>query len=125
VPSAESAPFWDGLAHQELRLRWCTGCGRFEHPRALRCPECHEATTWRAVSGRATVASWTVVHRPFAPGFEVPYVVAQVAPVEQPDLLLDTELLARPDELSLGSGVDVVFRDDERGFSVHAFRPSP
>lgn len=124
VPSLESAPFWEGLAQHELRLRWCTGCRRFAHPRVLRCPRCGDEVAWRAVSGRATLASWTVVHRPFAPGFQPPYVVAQVAPDEQPDVLLDTALDAAPDDLALGMALEADFRDDERGFSVHVFRPS-
>ncbi|WP_432841701.1 Zn-ribbon domain-containing OB-fold protein [Dactylosporangium sp. CA-092794] len=122
VPSAETRPFWAGLAAHELRLPWCSGCGRFEHPRAIRCPRCLREPVWRRISGRASVASWTVVHRPLVPGLAPPYVVGTVCPDEQPDLVLDTRLAAAPQDLRTGTPVEVVYHDDPRGFTVHAFR---
>jgi hypothetical protein len=122
VPSGETRPFWEGLAAHELRLPWCSGCGRFEHPRALRCPRCLREPAWRRISGRASVASWTVVRRPFVSGFVVPYVVGTVNPDEQQDLSLDTTLEVGPEDLRTGTPVEVVYHDDPRGFAVHAFR---
>ncbi|MFI5960339.1 Zn-ribbon domain-containing OB-fold protein [Cryptosporangium sp. NPDC051539] len=121
VPTAETRPFWDGLKARELRVRWCSACGRLEHPRALLCPRCLNPLDWRPVSGRGRVTSWTVVRRSFVPGFAPPYVVGAVGLDEQPDLVLDTTFDIGADALSTGLPVEVVFHDDRRGFSRYAF----
>lgn len=126
LPTAETRPFWDGLRERELRLRWCAGCGRFDHPRAAVCPRCLAPTEWRPVSGRGSLRAWTVMGRAFAPGFEPPYVVAVVAPQEAPDVALDASLdasLAGPHvDLRVGLEVEIAFVDDERGFTTYEFR---
>ena len=122
VPTAESLPFWDGLAARVLRLRWCEHCARFLHPRLIRCPACLAEPAWRAVSGRASLESWTVVHRAFAPGFEPPYVVARVRPDEAPDVVLDTSLDIAPEDLRPGLPLSVRFTDEE-DHTVYSFGP--
>ncbi|WP_433365526.1 Zn-ribbon domain-containing OB-fold protein [Streptosporangium sp. CA-115845] len=121
VPTRETRPFWDGLAAHELRIPWCAGCGRFEHPGAVGCPRCLGDLEWRRVSGRAVVVSWTVVLRPFVQGFTPPYVVGQVSLEEQPDVLLDTTIESDPASLRIGTPVEAVFRDYPSGFSIHCF----
>jgi len=59
----------------------CTACGthRF-YPRAL-CPSCHaDGFAWVPVSGRASVYSFTIVHRAPSPAFagKLPYALAIV-----------------------------------------------
>lgn len=120
VATAESRPFWDGLEARVLRLRWCEGCAEFRHPRLTRCPECLAEPTWREVSGRASLDSWTVVHRPFVPGFKPPYVVGRVRPEEAPDVVLDTALDVDPRDLRPGLAVSVRFTGGQ-GFTLHSF----
>lgn len=121
VPSAETQPFWDGLAAHVVRLRRCAVCDRLLHPRHIRCPGCLGELCWNDVSGRASLATWTVVHRPFAPGFTPPYVVGQVCPVEETRIRLDATLDVPPGDLRLALPVVARFVDDDRGFSVPVF----
>jgi uncharacterized OB-fold protein len=62
------------------------------------------------VSGRATVATFTVNHQPWIPGFDPPYVVAMVEIEEQPSVRLTTNIVGcRPEEVRIGMPVQVLF----------------
>ncbi len=80
-PTADSAPFWEGLSQHRLMLQKCSGCGRIRHyPRPL-CDSCYSFdVNWVQASGRGKVHSWTVTYHAFVPGFRdlVPYVLATV-----------------------------------------------
>jgi uncharacterized OB-fold protein len=84
------APLLEGYAEDRLRLPVCEDCGCAHlYPRA-RCPHCGSARlSWREASGRATLASWSVVHRAPSPDLagEVPYTVALVKLVEGPQMM--------------------------------------
>jgi uncharacterized OB-fold protein len=57
------------------------------------------------------LASYTINHHPWMPGFETPYVVAIVEIAEQPGLRLTTNLVNCPfEEIRIGMAVRVVFR---------------
>lgn len=87
IPSAVSAPFWDGLREGVLRIQQCRDCGRHVfYPRSL-CPYClSEALDWVTASGRGRLYSFTVVRRAMNPAFQedVPYVYAIVELEEGP-----------------------------------------
>ena len=80
VPTPETQPFWDGCAAGELRIQRCADCGRpYFYPRPV-CPACGSRNVeWFTASGRATLYSYVINHRP-APGFEddAPYAIAVV-----------------------------------------------
>jgi uncharacterized OB-fold protein len=66
--------------------------------------------TWRQVSGRGAVHSWTIAHHPFHPGFkdDLPYVLATV------DLEEGVRMIAQlrgvpPEQLAIGLPVEVGF----------------
>lgn len=60
------------------------------------------------VSGRARVHTFTVNRHPWFPGQQVPYVLAIVELVEQPNLRLTTRLLdLSPEEVRIGLPVRV------------------
>ena len=78
----------------------------------------------RAVSGKATLAGFTVNHRFSLPGLPAPYVVAQVAIAEDPRVRLTTNIVdCDPDQLELGQQVEVVFEQIEDVW-LPLFRPS-
>ena len=103
--------FWTGGAHGELRFWRCDDCGYYLHPPLPVCPMCHsKRQSVQAVSGRATLATYTINHQPWMPGPELPYVVAIIEIVEQPALRLTTNLVNCPhDEIRIGMPVRVVF----------------
>jgi uncharacterized protein len=88
--SALSAPYWEGLARGELRLQACAHCGTLRHYPRLLCTAClREGVTWRAVSGRGRIQSWTVAHYAYHPAFgaELPYTLVTVDLEEGPRAL--------------------------------------
>lgn len=107
----ETEFFWTSGADGVLRFLTCATCGLIVHPPGPICPACLTRTLRpEAVSGRATVASYTVNHQPWIPGFDPPYVVAVVEIDEQPSVRLMSNLIGRePDDVFVGMPVRVVF----------------
>ncbi|MGA5205111.1 Zn-ribbon domain-containing OB-fold protein [Streptomyces variegatus] len=118
-PDAFTRTYWDAAAEGRLLIRRCGACGRAHHyPREF-CPHCwSEDVTWETASGRATLYTWSVVHRNDLPPFSdrVPYVAAVVELAEGPRMM--TEIVreggdrvgADPD-LSGGTELEVAFRE--------------
>src|SRR5581483_890442 len=85
----DGAPWWDGCRQGELRAQRCGACGHLRWPPSVLCPAClAEGGEWVRLSGRGTVWSFIVVHRPQHPAFfgDVPYNVAVVELEEGPRL---------------------------------------
>jgi uncharacterized OB-fold protein len=108
--------FWTGGAHGELRFLRCTACRHWIHPPQPICPAClGRELGVEAASGRARVATFTVNHQRWIPGFEPPYLVAIVELPEQTGLRLTTNLVnCAPEDARIDMPVRVVFeqRDD-------------
>ena len=79
------------------------------------CPQCHsKAQHWEAVSGRATLHTYTVNHQAWMPGPELPYVVAIVELPEQAGLRLTTNIVGCPiAELEIGMALRVTFEQHD------------
>ena len=107
----QTEPFWTGGAEGELRFLRCQACGYFVHPPGPVCPQdLSRELEWEAVSGRATVHTFTVNHQPWYPGLDPPYVVAIVTMEEQDDLRLMTNIVGCPPEaVNVGMAVQVTF----------------
>ncbi|TCJ31877.1 Zn-ribbon domain-containing OB-fold protein [Parafrankia sp. Ea1.12] len=126
VVDDDSRDFWHGGAQGQLLISACTACERLFHPPAPICPGCYSRSIGsRPVSGRGTVETYTVVRRPWVPGYEPPYVVARVVLAEQPDLRLLTNLVdCDVEAVTTGMEVEVAF--EQRGdVFVPMFRPVP
>ncbi|CAM5476497.1 Zn-ribbon domain-containing OB-fold protein [Streptomyces aurantiogriseus] len=113
VPEADAftRTYWDAAAEGRLLIRRCGACGRPHHyPREF-CPYCwSEDVRWEAASGRATLYTWSVVHRNDLPPFgeRVPYVAAVVDLAE--GVRMATELVGVSEgELQAGMGLRVAF----------------
>jgi uncharacterized OB-fold protein len=122
--------FWTGGEHGELRILRCNACGQWIHPPYPLCPACHSKDLApRAVSGRATVHTFSINHQPWMPGPEVPFVVAIVTLEEDPSVRLTTNIVGcRPEEVRIGMPVRAVFEHhpDERGdVWLPLFEPDP
>lgn len=120
--------FWEGGRHGELVFQRCDACGYYIHPPAPLCPNCRSKdTTPRAVSGRATVASFTVNHQNWMPGPPLPYVVALVEIEEQPSVRLMTNIYdCAPEHVHIGLPVEVLFEEHDDGQGpvwIPLFRP--
>jgi hypothetical protein len=116
VPTPETQPYWDGCAAGELRIQRCLDCGEpYFYPRPL-CPSCGSGDVeWFTASGRATLYSYVINHRP-APGFadEVPYAIAVVQLAEGPRMMASLAgVPATPEALVLDMPLRVAF--EQRG----------
>lgn len=108
--------FWTSGADGRLRVQGCTNCATLVHPPVPVCPTCRSRSFEpTVVSGRATVAGYTVNHHQWMADAEPPYVVAVVALAEDPSVRLTTSIVGcEPDEVHVGQEVAVRFeqRDD-------------
>jgi uncharacterized OB-fold protein len=122
--TAQNEHFWKGGAQGELRLLRCRACRHWIHPPAPICPACLAREVGaEAASGRARVATFTVNHQRWIPGFDPPYVVAIVELVEQPGLRLTTNLVGcAPEEVRIGMPVRAVFEERD-GVWIPLFEP--
>ncbi|MGP3922585.1 Zn-ribbon domain-containing OB-fold protein [Streptomyces sp. 8N616] len=111
---AFSQPYWDAAAEGRLLIRRCGDCGAAHHyPREF-CPRCwSESVSWEEASGRATLYTWSVVHRNDLPPFgdRVPYVAAVVDLAEGPRMMTEVVDCAESD-LRIGMELRVHFRGD-------------
>ncbi|MFJ3926170.1 Zn-ribbon domain-containing OB-fold protein [Streptomyces sp. NPDC090022] len=121
-------PYWDAAAEGALLLRHCAACERAHHyPREF-CPYCWaepDQVGWRPATGRATLYTWSVVHRNDLPPFgaRVPYVAAVVDLAEGPRMM--TEVVDCPEaRLAVGMPLEVTFREMAEGITVPVFRPA-
>ncbi|MGE2734560.1 Zn-ribbon domain-containing OB-fold protein [Mycolicibacterium vaccae] len=116
-----SEPYWTGGGDGVLRLAHCAQCRRFVHPPRPDCPHCGTALGYRAVSGDATLFSYTVAHQQFHPEVPTPFVIALVEIVEQPGIRLVTNIVdCDPETLFCGMALRVRFEQQRRGdVAVH------
>ena len=124
-PSAEGEFFWKLGATGRLHLQRCNDCGRFNHPPGPVCPICHSRDLAPApVSGRGTIATFTINHKEWIPGFEPPYVFALVELEEDPTVRIGTNIIGCPNEdVTIGMPVKVEFEKNGEWF-VPLFRPA-
>lgn len=123
IPDPQTEPFWAAARSRELRLPRCPVGHRFVAPWLPCCPDCLRSDLrWEVVSGTGTVWSHCVMWDDYVAGFQAPYVVAEIAIAEQPDVLLSANILGSPPEaVEIGAPVRVVFEERDQGFVVPQF----
>ena len=95
----ESDAYWIACREGRLEMARCHACRWFIHPPRPVCSRCRSRdVTPEALSGLATVVTYTVNHQRWMPGLEVPYVIAIVELVEQRNLRLTTNIVGCPPE---------------------------
>ena len=107
----DGAPYWEAAKEGRLVAQRCTACGHLRFPPSILCPRClAEDTQWATLSGRGTIYSFIIVHRPQHPAFfaDAPYNVAIVELDE--GIRMHTNIVDCPnDQLAIGLPVEVVF----------------
>lgn len=125
-PSAETAPYWEACKRHELQLPYCTACAQFFFYPRFFCPSCFGSDLeWRAVSGKATLYTYAIQHRPQAPGFEPPYITAIVELEEGPRVMTNlVDIEPAPQNVQVGMPLEVVFEDVSDEIAMPLFRPA-
>ncbi len=123
-PTATSRPFWEAARKHELTLQRCGACGKFIYYPRDRCPYCFsDNLSWKRVSGRGTLYSYTVVHRASSRAFaDAPYVLAIVELDEGPRMT--TNIVGPPENLKVGMPVVVFFDDVAPEHTLVKFKPA-
>ena len=124
TPTRETKPFWDGCKAHELRIQRCAACGHNQFFPRIYCQSCFgDRIEWVRASGRATVASFTIVRRPVSAAFaaDVPYVVALVRLEEGPTMMTNI-VGCDPEQVRIGMTVEATFEDWTEEISVPKFR---
>ena len=74
---AENRAFWTGGTDNRLCIAKCADCGQFTHPPKLMCRHClSENIAPAAVAGTGEIDTLTINYQAWAPGLEVPLVIA-------------------------------------------------
>ena len=123
-PTSMSQPYWDGCREGELRVQRCNDCQTHVFIPQPACTSCFsEALEWVATSGRGSVYSYTIVHRPQRPQFKVPYVVA-IVELEEGFHMLTNLIGVDPDTVRIGMAVEAEFVERSEAITLPYFRPA-
>lgn len=125
-PTPETQRYWDGALAGELWIQRCVTTGRnFFYPRAYSPFVTGGPVEWVKASGKATLYSYNIVHRP-APGFQdrAPYALAVVQLEEGPRMMTNIVGVENtPENLVLDMPLQVTF--ERRGdMALPVFEPA-
>jgi len=130
IPNEQTTAFWTGGKDDQLLIYRCKSCGHFFHPPAPACFRCRSLDVApEPVSGRGTVATFTVNVQPWLPFMPPPYIVALIDLEEESDVRVLTQIVGvDPQEIAIGDPVEVFFEhwSPEGGAEVWVplFRPA-
>tara|TARA_R110002110_G_C13470525_1_gene720980 strand:- start:99445 stop:99843 length:399 start_codon:yes stop_codon:yes gene_type:complete len=113
--SVESSAFWQSGGSGHLMIHYCEDCARYFHPPGPVCPRCiGSRIAPRKVSGKGTVATYTINHQRWDADMEVPFVIAMVELDEQADLRFVSNIInCAPEIVHIGMPVKVNFLQQE------------
>jgi len=114
--------YWEGINRHELVFQRCKECGTWRHPPRPVCPKCRSfEKEWAPSTGKGAVYSWVTYQESPHPGFKAPYSVALVE-MEEGVRLVSNMVDIKPEEISIGMPVEVVFEDIAEGLTLPKFR---
>jgi uncharacterized OB-fold protein len=126
IPTPETQHFWDGTKAGELRLQRCDACDHVYFPPRPFCPSCasRKVSVFPA-SGKATLYSYVINHRPAAPGFTPPYAIAVVTLEEGPRMMANIlDCPQTPEALVLDMPLKVKFEKLDDAITLPQFAPA-
>ena len=124
-PTPETQHFWDGCKLGELRLQRCRACQESYFPPRSFCPRCASRDVEAfAASGRATLYSYVINHRPRRDMGTEPHSIAVVQLEEGPRMMTNiVNCLQTPEALQLDMPVKVLFHQVTDDISLPLFEP--
>ncbi len=127
LPTPETQHFWDGCKAGELRLQRCTDCTHTYFPPRPFCPACssRKVEVFKA-SGKATLYSYIINHRPRPDFGDQPHSIAVVTLEEGPRMMTNIiECPQTPEALQLDMPLEVIFEKASEEISLPKFKPAP
>jgi uncharacterized OB-fold protein len=122
--------FWDAAQEHELRMQQCNDCDSLRWAPGDVCPYCwSENYIWTELSGRGTVNTWAVFHRPYFSDVEeaLPYNVAEIELEEStqsnPLRYISNVVECDNDDIYCGMPVEVVYEDVTDKVTLPKFKP--
>ena len=120
-------PYWDAANEKRLIVQYCTLDRRFQYPPAQACGKCgsDKDLTWREVSGRGKILTYTVMHDARQRTFHAdqPFNIAVISMEEDEAIKFFANLPGTPvDEVPVGSRVQVEFHEVHTGQLVPEWR---
>ncbi|NIJ40548.1 hypothetical protein FHS78_000818 [Parvibaculum indicum] len=125
-PTPETQHFWDGCRDGEIRLQRCKSCDHTYFPPRDFCPACsaREVEVVKA-SGKATLYSYIINHRPRPDFGEEPHSIAVVQLEEGPRMMTNIVGCPQtPEALELDMPLEVTFEKATDEISLPKFRPA-
>jgi len=127
-PDEVSSPYWEAARRHEMQIQRCGSCRAYQHPPLASCRCCQSTDLrWTQISGRGTVYTFIIDRRLMVPGFDAPYVVAQIRPEETDDEMVRiTANIKACDihDVHIGMAVEVFFEDVAEDVTLPQFRPA-
>jgi len=126
TPDADSQAYWDGLKDGRLLLQHCGACGHVQLYQQAMCRRClGTELVHRPASGRATVHSFSVVHRAPGPAFkqDTPYAVLLVE-LEEGPRMISSLIDADPMSVDFDMQVELVCEAAGAAAVLPRFRPA-
>ena len=126
LPTPESQHFWDGCRDGELRLQRCRECSHSYFPPRPFCPLCASRDVEiYAASGKATLYSYVINHRPRPDMGKEPHSIAVVTLDEGPRMMTNiVDCPQTPEALVLDIPLQVVFRQQSETIWLPLFVPA-
>ena len=123
-PTALSEPWWSGCREGKIRVQRCNSCGQHVFIPQPACTKCFSVDLeWVEASTRATVYSWTVVHRPVQPMFKTPYAIA-ILEFPEGFHMMSNLIGIEPDKIEIGMEVEAEFVEQSETITLPYFRPT-
>ncbi|MEX0735176.1 MAG: zinc ribbon domain-containing protein [Steroidobacteraceae bacterium] len=125
-PTPETAHFWNAIRSGQLVIDRCGSCGHVAFPPRGFCPKClSEDVGVLRCSGRATLYSYVINHRPPAIWGRDPISVALIR-LEEGPLLLSTVMGVdqTPQALKIDMPLQVIFHKLTDAVSLPVFVPA-
>jgi len=118
----ENVGFWEGVKGHQLVFQRCKDCATWVHPPRPACPKCRSfEKEWVPSKGKGTIYSWVTYMESPHPAFKTPYSVVLVE-LDDGVRLISNMVDTKPEEISIGMPVEVVFDDIAEGLTLPKFR---
>lgn len=126
LPTPETQHYWDGCRDGKLLLQRCTACAETYFPPRPFCPKCAcRKVEVYAASGKATLHSYVINHRPRPDMGKEPYAIALVKLAEGPAMMSNiVDCPQTPEALILDMDLEVVFAPQSDTITLPFFKPA-